>query len=323
MRQKCVRYLQSEYAYFRSFVPGGNDRAQFDAYCSRMACNGVWGDNLEIQAFSELYGRTISIYAYDDVPMKTFSNESGANTDDDEEDGDGDVDGNGNEEAVPILLSYHCNSHYNSIVPLDAEVHRRTLVDSDKVGEIEEEKIRLSSLRSTEASQATMQLSDVEATELQCYKQALSESRKLFEDHLNQQQGHNQQLDVAIQKSLALFEKEAMEKAKTESRRQQEEEDRVKMQRVLKESEFDYSHQTATGGAMMDNGIGGIRGIESAQSIDNDAIKSLIEKGYSMDEATIAYSVFEHQEAQIDGQVLIERMLDYVQQQRKSQNYYF
>merc|ERR1712025_431061 len=99
-----------------------------------MARNGVWGDNLEIQAFSELYGRTISIYAYDDVPMKTFSNESAANTDDDEQDGNGndngDGGGGGNEEAVPILLSYHCNSHYNSIVPLDADVHRRTLVDS-------------------------------------------------------------------------------------------------------------------------------------------------------------------------------------------------
>merc|ERR1719242_2754543 len=193
-------------------------------------------------------------------------------------------------------------------------------MDEDKVGEIEEEKIRLSSLRSTKASQATFQLSDMEATELQCYQQALAESRKLFEDHLNQQQGHNQQLDEVIQKSLAQYEKEAMERAEAESRRQQE--DQLKLQRVLKESEFDYTHQTVTDGAM-DNEIGGIRGIESAQSIDNDAIKSLIAKGYSMDEATIAYSVFAHQEAQLDAQVLIERMISYIEQQRKSQNYYF
>ena len=317
LRQKCVRYLQSEYEYFRSFVPGGNDRAQFDRYCNRMAQNGVWGDNLEIQAFSELYGRSIAIYAYNDVPMKTFSNESSvANSDDDHGHGDDDEE----EESTPILLSYHCNSHYNSIVPIASDDFERVLMDADKVGEIEEEKIRLSSLRSTEASQATLKLSDMEATELECYKQALAESRKLFEDHLNQQQGHNQQLDEVIQKSLAQYEKEAMEQAQAESRRQQEEEDRLKLQRVLKESEFDYAH--VTDGAM-DNDIELIGGIETPQSIENDAIKGLIAKGYSMDEATMAYSVYAHQEAQVDAQILIERMVDYIEQQRKSQNYYF
>merc|ERR1719203_1430754 len=299
VRQKCVRYLQSEYNYFRSFVPGGNDRVTFDAYCNKMACNGIWGDNLEIQAFSELYGRSISIYAYDDVPMKTFSNESS----DKEE-----------EESVPILLSYHCNSHYNSIVSVDEEQRQQTLIGVDKVGQIEEEKIRLSSLRSIEASQASMQLSDMEATELEYYKQALAESRKLFEDHLNQQQGHNQQLDAAIEKSLAQYEKEAVEKAKEESKRQQEEEERRKLERVLHESEFDYVQTTVTKGAM-DN--------EPAQNIENGAVKSLVERGYSLDEATIAYSVFGHQEQQIDAQMLMDRMVDYIEQQRKSQNYYF
>merc|ERR1712194_549200 len=153
-----------------------------------------------------------------------------------------------------------------------------------------------------------------EATELEYYKQALAESRKLFEDHLNQQQGHNQQLDAAIEKSLAQYEKEAMEKAKQESKRQQEEEERRKLERVLHESEFDYVQTTVTKGAM-DN--------EPAQNIENGAVKSLVERGYSLDEATIAYSVFGHQEQQIDAQTLMDRMVDYIEQQRKSQNYYF
>jgi hypothetical protein len=45
---------------------------------------------------SEIYARPIEIYAYDVKPMKTFHEE-------------GDV--------TPFRLSYHGNSHYNSIVP--------------------------------------------------------------------------------------------------------------------------------------------------------------------------------------------------------------
>lgn len=41
-----------------------------------MKRNGKWGDNIEIQAFSEIYGRSIEIYEYNNEPMKTFSNDN-------------------------------------------------------------------------------------------------------------------------------------------------------------------------------------------------------------------------------------------------------
>eukprot|EP01084_Bolivina_argentea_P249926 418543_1 len=55
IRKKCCEYLRSEYEYFGSYVPGGHDREIFNAYCLRMEVSGIWGDNLEIQAFSEIY----------------------------------------------------------------------------------------------------------------------------------------------------------------------------------------------------------------------------------------------------------------------------
>ena len=59
---------------------------------------GTWGGNLELQAMSELYNRTIEIFAYSLTPMNTF-NETEVN-----------------DSSSKIRLSYHGNNHYNSIV---------------------------------------------------------------------------------------------------------------------------------------------------------------------------------------------------------------
>eukprot|EP00483_Globobulimina_turgida_P000596 UN00596 len=157
-----------------------------------MSRNGIWGDNLEMQAFSEIYGRSIEIYAYDDKPMKTFTLSNN---------------NNGNDKLPPIRLSYHCNSHYNSI--MSNNEHDIYMICVDKVCEIEDEKIRLSYLRSTHASQTTLAISDIEATELEYFNVALAESRKMF----NGNDENNQQFDIAIKKSLAQFEKESMDEA--------------------------------------------------------------------------------------------------------------
>eukprot|EP00490_Sorites_sp_Unknown_P009444 CAMPEP_0114697932 /NCGR_PEP_ID=MMETSP0191-20121206/74321_1 /TAXON_ID=126664 /ORGANISM="Sorites sp." /LENGTH=245 /DNA_ID=CAMNT_0001997607 /DNA_START=492 /DNA_END=1226 /DNA_ORIENTATION=+ len=77
LRKKCVEYLISEKDYFGNYVTGGFN--EFDLYCNHMKRDAVWGDNLEIQVFSEIYGRSIEIYAYDNKPMKTFSNENNNN----------------------------------------------------------------------------------------------------------------------------------------------------------------------------------------------------------------------------------------------------
>lgn len=61
--------------------------------------DGVWGDDVEIQALSEIYNRPIEIYVYSCKPIRTFHESSFDGYD-------------------PIRLSYHGKSHYNSVFML-------------------------------------------------------------------------------------------------------------------------------------------------------------------------------------------------------------
>lgn len=85
-------YILSEKQYFKDFI---SDRSVED-YVSRKRQNAEWGDDIEIQAISEIYNRPVEIYAYSNVPMRTFHETSG--------------------HAEPFRLSYHGRCHYNAIV---------------------------------------------------------------------------------------------------------------------------------------------------------------------------------------------------------------
>ncbi len=43
-----------------------------DQYIAKKMADGEWGDDIEIQALSEVYQKPIEIYAYSIQPMKTF-----------------------------------------------------------------------------------------------------------------------------------------------------------------------------------------------------------------------------------------------------------
>lgn len=62
--------------------------------------DGIWGDDVEIQALSEIYNRPIEIYLYSVKPMRTFHEVSYNRND-------------------PIKLSYHGKSHYNSVCSIN------------------------------------------------------------------------------------------------------------------------------------------------------------------------------------------------------------
>ena len=49
-------------SYFENFVEGGRER--FPAYVEHKRQNAVWGDDLEIQAMGEMYGRPVHVYQY-------------------------------------------------------------------------------------------------------------------------------------------------------------------------------------------------------------------------------------------------------------------
>ena len=75
--------------------------------------NGVWGDDIELQAMSEMYNRPIQIYLNSNTAMKTFheTNEGFKRiTEDDNQNGE-------KRSIFPIRISYHGKAHYNSIIP--------------------------------------------------------------------------------------------------------------------------------------------------------------------------------------------------------------
>ena len=90
-------YIQKNAIYYSQFIEGGE--TQMSAYIERKRKNGIWGDNLEIQALSEIYKRPIEIYIDVNKPISSFSNNKLGI------------------KRFPIKISYHGNKHYNSMVP--------------------------------------------------------------------------------------------------------------------------------------------------------------------------------------------------------------
>ncbi|CAN0439684.1 unnamed protein product, partial [Laminaria digitata] len=73
----------------------------FRDYLYRISQPGVWGDDLEIRALEELFDRPIEIYSSEGEdlrPMKIDFDAAGLGM-----------------EMAPIKLSYHGQSHYNSV----------------------------------------------------------------------------------------------------------------------------------------------------------------------------------------------------------------
>ena len=66
-------YIESEKEFFVQFIVGGE--LSFESYVERKRIDGVWGDDIELQAMSEIYDRPIEIYAYRAEPLRTFHEE--------------------------------------------------------------------------------------------------------------------------------------------------------------------------------------------------------------------------------------------------------
>ncbi|KAG8081906.1 hypothetical protein GUJ93_ZPchr0014g46924 [Zizania palustris] len=91
-RQMCVDYMERERDHFSQFMTEG-----FISYCRRKRRDKVYGNNMEIQAFAEMYNRPIHIYSYSTEPINIFQ-------------------GSYDTDVPPIRLSYHHGNHYNSVV---------------------------------------------------------------------------------------------------------------------------------------------------------------------------------------------------------------
>ena len=93
IRRYCVEYLEIEEEFFKNYISD-----DFKEYCKRKRNDGVWGDDIEIQVLSEIYNRSVEIYAYSNEPMRTFH------------------EGGGEGGRNVIRLSYHGGNHYNSVI---------------------------------------------------------------------------------------------------------------------------------------------------------------------------------------------------------------
>ena len=60
-------YISYEKGFFQDYIA-----EDIDEYIERKRKDGEWGDDVEIQALSEIYSRPIEVYVFDDRPIRTF-----------------------------------------------------------------------------------------------------------------------------------------------------------------------------------------------------------------------------------------------------------
>lgn len=173
-RQMCIDYMERERDHFSQFITEG-----FTSYCKRKRRDKVYGNNVEIQAFCEMYNRPIHIYCYSTEPINIFH-------------------GSYNTDTPPIRLSYHHGNHYNSLVDprrvtvgagLGFSSLRGTNIDKDRV------KAAIRAQQDQQIDNALLAegrfYSDMELTEKEIERMVIEASRAeyLAEDKLKQQLG--------------------------------------------------------------------------------------------------------------------------------------
>jgi hypothetical protein len=101
LRYYCVEHLKKHRKRYEKFMCD----VKFEEYIEEMSKNGTWGDDIEIRAMEEILDRHIHIYSSSSTNPKDYL-----------------IPVNENPDEVtlmtgvlPITLSYHGQSHYNSI----------------------------------------------------------------------------------------------------------------------------------------------------------------------------------------------------------------
>ncbi|KAK0603266.1 hypothetical protein LWI29_003198 [Acer saccharum] len=177
VRQMSIDYMERERDHFSQFITEG-----FTSYCKRKRRDKVYGNNVEIQALSEMYNRPIHIYSYTTEPINIFH-------------------GSYRTDTPPIRLSYHHGNHYNSLVDprrltvgagLGFSCLRGTNADKDQV------KAAIKAQQDQQIDNALLAegqfYSDLELTEKEIESMVMAASRAEYiaEDQFKQQLGHKE-----------------------------------------------------------------------------------------------------------------------------------
>eukprot|EP00117_Sycon_ciliatum_P028391 scpid44628/ scgid1764/ OTU domain-containing protein 5-A; Deubiquitinating enzyme A len=92
VRKCCMDYILQNADHFSQYLT--EDVRQYVRRKSEASC---FGNNIEIQAMSELFSRSIEVYQYEAAPINIFQSVY-------------------HQQNAPIRISYHYNSHYNAVI---------------------------------------------------------------------------------------------------------------------------------------------------------------------------------------------------------------
>lgn len=210
IREKCSKYIASERNYFEQFVA-----EPFDDFLARIQREGEWGDDVEIEALSEIYDCRVEIHAsYGHTPLRTFHEACEAKW------------------PNPIRLQYEGHSHYNSLVLRSGFVPIIRSMPPQQIapGEIEDAALCRSQKR-REAGQGRKGAAeaDIENTEQDVVDESVRLSRLEFEHK------SAAEMDRALESSRAEWER-------SEQKRMDEEVvDSILQQSVLEEEQKQLS----------------------------------------------------------------------------------
>ena len=256
IREKCMDYLLIEREFFSQFVEGGDK--EFDNYIDMKRKFGVWGDDVELQAISELYNRPIEIYSGSDKPLKTFhENIKEYNLKEKNEQ-------NNNIIISPIRISYHGKEHYNSVIPtkFDFNIWRsyKDNMINKTPGEYEDEILIM------KKKQKINKIND---------KKEIEESRKLFvktkDKYLD-----DMLLDLLLNEDGKNDER-LMEQSKLEYKKEQENILQKVINESIKETEKNENKS---------------KGLNEMDYYSNPVIQSALECGFSLEDAIMAWTIY-------------------------------
>ena len=255
IREKCMKYLLIEKKFFSQFIEGGEK--EFDNYVNMKSKSGVWGDDVELQAISEIYNRPIEIYCGLDKPLKTFH----------ENINEFNMKKNDNKEVViisPIRISYHGNEHYNSIIPRKNNVeiwknYKDSMINKPP-GEYEEEILKKKLEEKNEKKEE---------------KKEIEESRKLFVQTKDKYLD-DMLLDLLLNED-GKNDKSIMEQSKLEYKKEQDD----ILKKVIKESIDDSNKKNENK-----------KGLNEQDYFSNPVIQSALECGFSLEDAIMAWTIY-------------------------------
>ena len=256
IREKCMDYLLIEREFFSKFVEGGDK--EFDNYINMKRKFGVWGDDVELQAISELYNRPIEIYSGSNKPLKTFhENIKEYNLKEKTEQ-------NKEIKISPIRISYHGKEHYNSVIPtkFDFEIWRsyKDNMINKTPGEYEDEVLIL------KQKQKLNKANEIKEIE---------ESRKLFvktkDKYLD-----DMLLDLLLNEDGKNDER-LMEQSKLEYKKEQDD----ILQKVINESIKNTEKEENKN-----------KGLNEMDYYSNPVIQSALECGFSLEDAIMAWTIY-------------------------------